>query len=83
MSRAVYSVSAIKVHLNSLTTIILYTVSKDGRIIFSEVRTFMHKEHMTTNLYVSLVTSSNKTIHLTGDHLIYGRESHTEKFNPM
>ena len=75
--------SSIKVHLNSLTTIVLYTVSKDGRIIFSEVRTFMHKEHMTTNMYVSLVTSSNKTIYLTGDHLIYGRESQTEKFNPM
>ena len=55
-----------------------YTVSREGRIIFSEVRSFFHQEHMTTSLYVSVMTSSNKTIHLTASHLIYVQRRGTD-----
>ena len=60
-----------------------YTVSTDGNVIFSEVRTFLHEDHMATSLYVALIASSNKTIYLTGNHLIYARRSGSDKFNKM
>ena len=54
-----------------------------GSITYSEVRTFMKKQSTMVGMYRSITTSLNKTISLSGDHLIYARSPGTDKFNPM
>ena len=58
-------------------------VSSDGRITYSEIQTFMEKEHVMSIKYKSMATSLNKTISLTGSHLIYARKNVMDKFFPM
>ena len=48
-----------------------FLVSADGRIAFSEIQTFLKKQHVISTRYKSVMTSLNKTISLTGNHLIY------------
>ena len=60
-----------------------YLVSPDGTIEFSEVRTFLEKKVEVTNTYKSITTSRNNTISLTGNHLIYTKKSHIDKFVAM
>ena len=50
---------------------------------YSEVRTFMMEDHTVINDYMSITTSWNNTISLTGNHLIYARKNSTKKFNPV
>ena len=42
-----------------------------GKISYSEVRTFLTKDSSGINMFKSITTSMNRTITLTGNHLIY------------
>ena len=66
--------------LNALSDIL---VSSAGRLMYSKLRTFLKKQNATVLKYKSIATSVNNTITLTGNHLIYGRKSFTDEFNPM
>ena len=61
---------------------ILHLVSPDGSIVYSTVRTFLKIKHTEVTIYKSIMISGNKTIDLTGNHLIYSRKCSTDKFNP-
>ena len=58
-------------------------VSSRGNLKYSKVGAFMKKQHKTTTVYKSITTSKNKTIHLSGNHLIYVQKNKMDKFNPM
>ena len=62
---------------------LMILVSQSGRLTYSKVITFLKKQPKTSNMYKSITTSGNKTINLSGNHLIYGRKSSSDKFNPM
>ena len=49
----------------------------------SEVWAFMKKQQTITNNYKSIQTSLNSTISLSGNHLIYVRQSDMNRFQPM
>ena len=49
----------------------------------SEIRAFMKQRTEVVAMYRSIATTSNKTISLTGSHLIYARQTTGGKFNPM
>ena len=68
-------------NIKSLTFDIM-SVSSSGTISYSEVTAFMKKELSTTNIYKLLTTSSNHTISLSENNLIYARDKHMEKFEP-
>ena len=61
---------------------LLLLVLSEGKLIYSEVRTVLHRTPDAITVYKSITTEGNKTISLSGNHLIYTRESHNEKFNP-
>ena len=54
-----------------------------GRTQFNEVTAFLQRDHGMTGIYISITTSSNKTITLSGSHLIYTRKVGKDKFNVM
>ena len=54
---------------------------KDG--LYSEVRSFLKKQHHVTNMYKSITASHKNIIDLSENHLIYSRKSVTEKFNSV
>ena len=58
-------------------------VSSDGIGGYSAVATFMRKTNIGSTTYRLIKTSLNKTISLTGDHLIYVRAPGSEKFKAM
>ena len=58
-------------------------VSENGEITFSEVKAFIEKQPHVTAIYKSISTSSNQTITLSPNHLIYARKVETEKYLPM
>ena len=60
-----------------------HTVSHSGNIVYSEIRGFMKKQHTGIVMYKTLTTSKNKTIQLSGDHLIYARKTSLNKYHPM
>ena len=60
-----------------------YLVTSDGRISHTEVTTFLRKQPTVINKYLSITTTANRTISLTGNHLIYARNSLSHKFNPV
>ena len=62
---------------------LMILVSLSGRLTYSKVSTFMKKQANSINMYNSITTSGNKTISLSGNHLIYGRKSSSDKFHPM
>ena len=59
-----------------------HPVSSGGSIKYNEVIAFMHKDDSVIGAYKSILTSWNKTISLSGSHLIYARISHNDKFIP-
>ena len=69
--------------LNKHKIFFSYKVSSDGTITGSEIRLFLKKQHNVTSIYKTLETSWNNSITLTGNHLIYARQSTNDKFNPM
>ena len=62
---------------------IFVLVLSSGAVIYSEVRTFMKRQPTMITKYKSITTFWNKTLTLSGKHLIYARRSLNEKFNPM
>ena len=60
-----------------------HLVSLSGHIVNSEIRSFMKKQPEVMTIYRSITTTLNKTISLTGSHLIYARQTTSGKFNPM
>ena len=60
----------------------LHLVSTDASIVYSAVMTFLKIKHSEVTMYKSIKISGNKTIDLTGNHLIYSRKCSTDKFNP-
>ena len=46
----------------------------DGSLAFSKVRSFLRKNDSVNMMYMSVKTSCNKTISLSGNHLIYARK---------
>ena len=61
----------------------LLTVSTDGKIQYSEVRTFMEKQLAVATTFLSVTTSENKTIDVTGNHFLYARKIFTDSFIPI
>ena len=57
--------------------------SSTGTVTYSTVRVFLKKRSFVTNVYKSFLTSGNRTITLSGNHLIYSRKTTMEKFYPM
>ena len=62
--------------------LIQYLVSSEGRLTYGEVRVLLQKNQGLTSFYKSITTSSNNTIRLTGNHLIYARTTSAEFFLP-
>ena len=58
-------------------------VTTGGRIIYSEVRTFMKKQADMMLKFKSITTYQDKTLTSTGNHLVYARKTLNDKFNPM
>ena len=63
--------------------IIHHSVSSDGNITQSEVKTFLKRQHALTETYKSITTSGNMTVDLPGNHLIFARTSSSKKFSAM
>ena len=61
----------------------IYIVSSSGNVVFNEVKTFMKKQPEVMAIYMSVTTSLNTTIGVSGNHLIYTRKSSSDKFYPM
>ena len=60
-----------------------YPVTSEGFIEFNEVTSFLRNQPTVTALYKSIITSANKTISLTGNHLIYAKKHSADKFYAM
>ena len=60
----------------------IYLATSDGSLTYSEVISFVEKQHALTTMFKSITTSFNNTVTLTGNHLIYARRSSVEKFIP-
>ena len=58
-------------------------VSADGTFMYSEVRTFLEKQTDIILMFKSITTYGDKTLTLTGNHLVYERKSCNDKFSPM
>ena len=63
--------------------IFCHSVSSEGTVTYSKVVTFLNQQQTVTIDYKSIGTALNKTITLSGSHLIFSRKSVTEDFNPM
>ena len=63
--------------------IIYFKVSSDGSVKYSDVRTFMRKDHNVITKYLSITTYCNKTLTLSPNHLVYARKVSSDEFNPM
>ena len=59
------------------------TVTPYGGVTYSEVKIFLVKQPDVVTEYRTITTSSNRTISLSGNHLIYTHESGSDKFLPM
>ena len=62
---------------------IIYPVSSDGRVKYSDVRAFLDKDETTIGHYMSITTVTNNTIALSANHLIYANKNINDKFIPM
>ena len=58
-------------------------VFPDGSLTFSKVRSFLEKKDSVNMMYMTVKTSCNKTISLSGNHLIYVKQISTDQFKPM
>ena len=63
--------------------IVLYTVSSIGKVTYSEVITFLQSEPIMVAKYMSITTSCNKSLALSGNHLVYARKYSTDELNTM
>ena len=63
--------------------IILYTVSSNGNVTYSKVMTFLQSDPNIVAKYMSITTSCNKSLTLSGNHLVYARKYSTNEFNTM
>ena len=59
------------------------SVSSGGRLTYSRVKAFQKKQYSMTSVYKSISTSSNNTITLSENHLIYTRKNCINKFNQV
>ena len=59
------------------------SASQGSKVTYTEVRRFLKYNPGTIFKFKSITTSWNKTIALTGDHLIYAKKSCDGKFNPV
>ena len=59
-----------------------YLVSEGGKTQFSQVTSFMKRSPLSTAEYLFISTTTNTTIRMTGEHLIYNRKSDAEMFRP-
>ena len=59
----------------------LLLVTLEGRLKYSEVRAVLHRTPNVITVYKSITTQGNRTISLSGNHLVYTRKSHHDKFN--
>ena len=57
-------------------------VSTGGRIIYSEVSAFLEKKSDMI-LKAKSISTWNKTLTLTRNHLVYARKKFYDEFNPM
>ena len=58
-------------------------VLANGETSFSEVKAFLKKQPHVIGTYKSITTSTNQTITLSPNHLIYARKIQTEKYLPV
>ena len=58
-------------------------VLENGETTFSEVKAFLKKQPLVIGTYKSITTSTNQTITLSPNHLIYARKAETKKYDPM
>ena len=61
----------------------LHAVSSGGSITYSEVITFLKVKPTVSGLYKSITDSWNNTVSLTRNHLIFARQSSSDKFYPV
>ena len=59
------------------------TVSSSCGIIYSEVQIFLKRQPDVITKYMSITTATNRTITLTGNHLVYSRSFSNDEFQPM
>ena len=62
--------------------LLFHTVSSTGAIIYSEIRAFLEKQPNKMTYFKSIATV-NETFFMTGNHLIFARETFAAQFNPM
>ena len=62
---------------------VLLAVSKDGKLTYSKVTTFLKKWPAMISTYKSITTLRYKTISISGNHLIYARKDGNDKLNPV
>ena len=60
-----------------------FTVSSTGSVKYSDVRTFMKKDHNAMTKYLLITTYCNKTLTLSPNHLVYARKYTSDEFIPM
>ena len=60
-----------------------HAVSSGGIAGYGEVTAFMKNQQTVTAIYKSITTAGNRTISLSGSHLIYAKRHAADKFNPM
>ena len=58
-----------------------HIVASNGTVIYSEVKAFLKKETNVITQYKSVATM-NKTLTLSGDHLVYARKRLVNRFYP-
>ena len=51
--------------------------------MYSDIKTFLHKDDTTIGIYVKIMTAANNTIFLSGNHLIYATKNSNDKLSPM
>ena len=61
----------------------MHTGSSSGRVRYSEVKAFLQGQPDLTANYISITTMDNRSISLSGNHLIHARKHGSDKFNPM
>ena len=67
----------------AILNVIILPVSSDGKLRYSEVKTFLQKKESVTAVYMLIKTSWNSSISLSENHLIYTRKGFDNKFTPM
>ena len=70
-------------HFYNMNVFSLHAGYVDGSATYSQVIAFVRREPTKIPMYKSITTSSNQTISLTGNHLVYARNGPTGRFTPM